>query len=64
VGRFDARALLPLRPLPRPPPSQDIPEAKEPGLAHLCEFIEDCEFTYLSTQILHVLGESTDGGGG
>lgn len=36
---------------------QDIPEAKEAGLAHLCEFIEDCEFTYLSTQILHLLGE-------
>ncbi|GAX76799.1 hypothetical protein CEUSTIGMA_g4245.t1 [Chlamydomonas eustigma] len=35
---------------------QEIPDAKEPGLAHLCEFIEDCEFTYLSTQILHVLG--------
>lgn len=34
-----------------------IPEAKEPGLAHLCEFIEDCEFPYLSTQILHLLGE-------
>eukprot|EP00951_Prasinocladus_malaysianus_P004619 scaffold32534_cov33-Prasinocladus_malaysianus.AAC.2 len=28
----------------------------ESGLGHLCEFIEDCEFTYLSTQILHVLG--------
>lgn len=35
---------------------QDIPDAKESGLSHLCEFIEDCEFTYLSTQILHVLG--------
>ncbi|KAI4318627.1 hypothetical protein MLD38_032305 [Melastoma candidum] len=35
---------------------QDIPEAKESGLLHLCEFIEDCEFTYLSTQILHFLG--------
>ena len=34
-----------------------IPEAKEPGLGHLCEFIEDCEFAYLSTQILHLLGE-------
>jgi coatomer subunit gamma len=33
-----------------------IPEAKERGLAHLCEFIEDCEFTYLSTKILHLLG--------
>ncbi|KAG0496249.1 hypothetical protein HPP92_000940 [Vanilla planifolia] len=35
---------------------RDIPEAKETGLFHLCEFIEDCEFTYLSTQILHFLG--------
>ena len=35
---------------------QDIPEAKDPGLAHLCEFIEDCEFTFLSAQILHLLG--------
>merc|ERR1719181_130458 len=33
-----------------------VPEAKEAGLAHLCEFIEDCEFTLLSTQILHLLG--------
>lgn len=35
---------------------REIPDAKEAGLAHLCEFIEDCEFTYLSTQILHLLG--------
>ncbi|KAL2636672.1 hypothetical protein AAZV13_06G011500 [Glycine max] len=35
---------------------RDIPDAKEVGLLHLCEFIEDCEFTYLSTQILHFLG--------
>ncbi|KAA8545965.1 hypothetical protein F0562_020584 [Nyssa sinensis] len=35
---------------------RDIPDAKEGGLLHLCEFIEDCEFTYLSTQILHFLG--------
>ncbi|KAG5044690.1 hypothetical protein JHK86_014096 [Glycine max] len=35
---------------------RDIPDAKEAGLLHLCEFIEDCEFTYLSTQILHFLG--------
>jgi coatomer subunit gamma len=26
------------------------------ALAHLCEFIEDCEFTKLSVRILHVLG--------
>jgi coatomer protein complex subunit gamma len=36
---------------------RDIPEAKEMGLAQLCEFIEDCEFTFLSVQILHLLGE-------
>ncbi|KAK9136362.1 hypothetical protein Syun_015692 [Stephania yunnanensis] len=35
---------------------RDIPDANESGLFHLCEFIEDCEFTYLSTQILHFLG--------
>ena len=31
---------------------RDIPDAKEGGLLHLCEFIEDCEFTYLSTQVI------------
>jgi len=31
-------------------------EAKEAGLTHLCEFIEDCEHTSLSTRILHLLG--------
>ena len=30
---------------------RDILEAKESGLSHLCEFIKDYEFTYLSTQI-------------
>ena len=30
---------------------RDIPDAKESSLVHLCEFIEDCEFTYLSIQI-------------
>jgi len=34
-----------------------LPEAKEAGLSHLCEFIEDCEFTGLSTKILHLLGK-------
>lgn len=33
---------------------RDIPDAKESGLLHLCEFIEDCEFTYLSTQVAFV----------
>ncbi|GAB6020673.1 Coatomer subunit gamma-2 [Chamberlinius hualienensis] len=32
------------------------PEAKEAGLAHLCEFIEDCEHTSLAVKILHILG--------
>lgn len=36
---------------------QEIPDAREAGLAHLCEFIEDCEFTFLSVQVLHVLGQ-------
>jgi len=36
---------------------KEIPESKEAGLTHLCEFIEDCEFTYLSTKILHLLGK-------
>jgi len=31
-------------------------EAKEAGLSHLCEFIEDCEHTVLATRILHLLG--------
>jgi coatomer protein complex subunit gamma len=30
---------------------RDIPDAKESGLLHLCEFIEDCEITSLSTQV-------------
>jgi coatomer protein complex subunit gamma len=34
-----------------------VPETTESSLLHLCEFIEDCEFTMLSTQILHLLGE-------
>ena len=33
------------------------PEAKEAGLAHLCEFIEDCEHTSLAVRILHLLGQ-------
>ena len=36
---------------------RQIPEMTETSLLHLCEFIEDCEFTMLSTQILHLLGE-------
>ena len=34
-----------------------VPETTESSLVHLCEFIEDCEFAQLSTQILHLLGE-------
>ncbi|WFD42574.1 coatomer subunit gamma [Malassezia psittaci] len=29
---------------------------KETALGHLCEFIEDCEFTKLNVRILHLLG--------
>lgn len=35
---------------------KSVPETTESSLLHLCEFIEDCEFTMLSTQILHLLG--------
>jgi coatomer protein complex subunit gamma len=35
---------------------EENPEAKENGLAHLCEFIEDCEHTSLAVRILHLLG--------
>ncbi|KAB7496578.1 Coatomer subunit gamma-2 [Armadillidium nasatum] len=35
---------------------EDNPEAKEKGLDHLCEFIEDCEHTRLAVRILHLLG--------
>eukprot|EP00566_Odontella_aurita_P002657 CAMPEP_0113544468 /NCGR_PEP_ID=MMETSP0015_2-20120614/10727_1 /TAXON_ID=2838 /ORGANISM="Odontella" /LENGTH=956 /DNA_ID=CAMNT_0000444735 /DNA_START=81 /DNA_END=2951 /DNA_ORIENTATION=+ /assembly_acc=CAM_ASM_000160 len=34
-----------------------VPETTESSLLHLCEFIEDCEFTMLSTQILNLLGD-------
>lgn len=36
---------------------RSVPETTESSLLQLCEFIEDCEFTMLSTQILHLLGE-------
>lgn len=32
-------------------------DAKEAGLSHLCEFIEDCEHTLLAVRILHLLGK-------
>merc|ERR1711881_114819 len=35
---------------------EENPDAKENGLAHLCEFIEDCEHTSLAVRILHLLG--------
>merc|ERR1719181_1794553 len=34
-----------------------VPAAKEVGLLHLCEYIEDCEFPNLCTRILGFLGE-------
>ena len=33
-----------------------IGDCKEQALSHLCEFIEDCEFTKLSVRVLHLLG--------
>jgi coatomer subunit gamma len=33
-----------------------IPETKETSLMHLCEFIDDCEFSELIVQVMHVLG--------
>ncbi|PSS03240.1 coatomer subunit gamma [Coniella lustricola] len=33
-----------------------VPDSKEEALAHLCEFIEDCEFTKLAVRILNLLG--------
>ena len=35
---------------------EDNPDAKEAGLSHLCEFIEDCDYLPLATRILHLLG--------
>lgn len=36
---------------------KENPDAKDTGLAHLCEFIEDCEHTSLAARILHLLGK-------
>ena len=36
---------------------EDNPDAKEAGLTHLCEFIEDCEHTSLAVRILNLLGK-------
>jgi coatomer subunit gamma len=33
-----------------------VPDAKDDALAHLAEFIEDCEFSKLTVRILHLLG--------
>ena len=35
---------------------EDNPAAKDLGLSHLCEFIEDCEHAALATRVLHLLG--------
>ena len=37
-----------------------VPDSRDEALAHLCEFIEDCEFTKLAVRILHVLGLEGD----
>ncbi|ABO94458.1 Coatomer gamma subunit [Ostreococcus lucimarinus CCE9901] len=36
-----------------------IPEAKELSLSYLSEFIEDCEYTQLSCEVLYLLGKET-----
>eukprot|EP01125_Pyxidicula_operculata_P013280 TRINITY_DN4391_c0_g1_i1.p2 TRINITY_DN4391_c0_g1~~TRINITY_DN4391_c0_g1_i1.p2 ORF type:complete len:805 (-),score=190.65 TRINITY_DN4391_c0_g1_i1:2803-5217(-) len=36
---------------------EKVPSSTDVALDHLCEFIEDCEFTNLSTKILHLLGD-------
>lgn len=33
-----------------------IPDSRDEALGHLCEFIEDCEYTELTVRILHLLG--------
>jgi coatomer protein complex subunit gamma len=33
-----------------------IPDTTETSLLHLCEFIEDCEFSELIVQVLHLIG--------
>lgn len=35
---------------------RNVPESRDFALSHLCEFIEDCEFTKLAVRILHLLG--------
>jgi coatomer protein complex subunit gamma len=37
--------------------TEENPEVKEAGLAHLCEFIEDCEHNELAVRVLHILGK-------
>ncbi|KAJ2741637.1 coatomer subunit gamma [Coemansia sp. BCRC 34301] len=37
--------------------AKHVDECREVALGHLCEFIEDCEFTKLSVRVLHFLGE-------
>lgn len=36
---------------------EENPDAKEVGLTHLCEFIEDCEHVNLAVRILALLGK-------
>eukprot|EP01013_Petalomonas_cantuscygni_P009869 TRINITY_DN22798_c0_g1_i1.p1 TRINITY_DN22798_c0_g1~~TRINITY_DN22798_c0_g1_i1.p1 ORF type:complete len:898 (-),score=274.92 TRINITY_DN22798_c0_g1_i1:246-2939(-) len=35
---------------------EHVPAAMEDGLAHLCEFIEDCEYNALAHRIVHLVG--------
>ncbi|KAI8055495.1 adaptin N terminal region-domain-containing protein [Syncephalis plumigaleata] len=47
-GGYDINAIFDL--------CKYIPDAKPTALSHLCEFIEDCEFSKLSARVLHFLG--------
>ena len=35
---------------------EKVPESTENSLSQLCEFIEECEFSALSIQIIHIVG--------
>lgn len=56
--RCSASALCKVRAICLTNSCRQIPEAKTEGLFQLCEFIEDCEYTQLSTRVLHLLGDA------
>jgi len=36
---------------------KQVPETTEISLLHLCEFVDDCEYTMLSTHTMHIIAE-------